>query len=273
MSEADEIPWGELGEPWWREAATKLGVSEQQMKMAACRLAGINRTRAAKLAGYKADTDEQARKNGSDAARTKGVIDLLALATAELQDLGVKPSPQGIVSEEEIDLKLSEMVRGHDPAQSLRAAELISKRRRDDSGTLSMNDHDGYADWRIVREYVRLPNGAAVIALLYLGQGLTLSAMPLLHDVALKAEREAPDVWALAVKSLSTVERAQLDKHLSDPDWQREAREKLWREIGMEIGAEGAAPLAPDANAVRQTAATSINGQAVQVPAMAGARA
>jgi hypothetical protein len=47
--------------------------------------------------------------------------------------------------------------------------------------------------------------------------------------------RDAPYVWEKQVRKSSTRERAWLDKHLNDPDYQRAARIKIWREIGIEL--------------------------------------
>ena len=62
----DEIPWGELGEQWWRETGAQVHATEKQIAFAACRHANINRTLAAILSGY-TDDKERARKKGSEA--------------------------------------------------------------------------------------------------------------------------------------------------------------------------------------------------------------
>lgn len=59
--------------------------------------------------------------------------------------------------------------------------------------------------------------------------------MDLLHDVHTAMQRETPEVWDILVKRQSVVSRATLDQRLNDETWQREARQKLWLEIGIDI--------------------------------------
>ena len=76
-----------------------------------------------------------------------------------------------------------------------------------------------------------------------------MATIDLLHDVHAAMQRETPEMWGILVKRQSVVSRAILDQLLNDESWQREARQKLWLEIGVDINEpeEGQVSLAPGA--------------------------
>lgn len=240
MSEAatDQIPWGDhLGEAWWRAAGEQIKASEQQVKLAACLFAGTTKTAAARLAGYSSD-EERARKSGSEAAKTTRVTTLLALATAEVRSRNLPSAPKTMMSRDEALEKLTDIARGADKSLALRAIEAIGKNEAqpNEIGKFAMRD-DGFGDWRIVRDYLRMQGGASAIASIYMGMGGDLGAIPLLHDVIEILKRDEPEFLDLIRRRHSKIGLAILDQQLADPDWQRPARLKLWLEIGVDLDA------------------------------------
>lgn len=228
-----QVDWGSLGEEWWRETAAQVRATEQQMQFAACVFSGMTYTRAAMCAGYTTDK-VRARFAGSDAHKSVGVQTLLTLARADARNAGEGKAPVTLVTRAELKQKLSDIVRGSDPSLALRAGESLSKMLEPEASDFASLD-DGFASWRLVRDYLLLPNGGPAVALLYTGSGESIGSIPLLHDVAAAVKRDAPDLWERLVSPLSAVSRVMLDRQLADSDWQRDAREKLWREVGLEI--------------------------------------
>ena len=160
--------------------------------------------------------------------------------------------------------KLSDLMRGKDPNLSLRAGTELAKLIEPQAGEGPLFGHeDGFDDWRLVREYLRLPNGAPAIALLWTGQDRALASLPLLHDVAAAVEREAPAVWEQLRRQQNAVGRAMLDRHLANPGWQRDARVKLWSEVGVDIDA----PAEPAGASNPQAAVAGFNGHGAHDPA------
>lgn len=238
MSDAtNEIPWGDLGESWWRETGEQVKASEQQTKLAACLFAGMTQTAAARLSGYSSE-DERARKSGSEAARTTRVKTLLALATAEVRARNLPSAPKTLMTRDEALEKLTDIARGTDKSLALRALEAINKADREGEGDVSfftMMDTDGLNDWRIVRDNLLMPNGAIAIAALYDGQGVALADMPLLLDVVARLKRDHEPFFEHLRRNQGTTAMALLDARLMDAGWQRETRQKIWREKGMTI--------------------------------------
>lgn len=241
MSEAaiDEIPYGDLGLAWWRETGEQVRATEQQVKLAACLFSGMTRTAAARLAGYSSQ-DERARKSGSEAAKTNGVKTLLALATNEVKVRNLPSAPKTLMTRDEAMEKLTDIARGKDPSLALRAIEAINKNEASptDIGAFALLD-DGFNDWRIVRDYLRIAGGAVAITSIYDGLAGELESMPLVRDVVDMLKRDNPDFYDRLRSRQSKVGLVLLDRHLADPDWQRAARQKLWLEVGVDIEAVG----------------------------------
>jgi len=85
-----------------------------------------------------------------------------------------------------VDTRLARLVRSPDPLIMLKATELYDKRkqRAKDAGTTP--DHDGFADWRMCRDYLCLENGASIFMMFYRGMRRDLghpANYPLLRDV------------------------------------------------------------------------------------------
>lgn len=278
MSEAeiDEIPFGDLGEAWWRDTGEQVRATEQQVKLAACLFAGMTKTAAARLSGYSSE-DERARKSGSEAAKTNGVKTLLALATSEVKSRNLPSAPKTLMTRDEAMEKLTDIARGKDPSLALRAIEAINKNEPQptDIGRFTLLD-DGFNGWRVCRDFLRIPGGAVAAASLYTTDA-GLASMPLLHDVVDMLKRDDPDFYERIRRRQSRVGLVELDKQLADPDWQREARQKLWLEVGVDIDAIGSianvkggpdgpsvkAPAAPGGATTQQAAVSQIKARSM----------
>lgn len=236
MDEANEIPWGVFGRDWWLEAGKSAGANDQQIKLAACRFAGLTQEVCARLAGY-SSKNGTGRQRGSAAEQTKGVQMLLTLAHAELRarDLPVETKPA--ISPQEMDQRLDAIIRGPDQSASLRAIELKHKLKGTsvDDGSIAETG-DGFSEWRIVREFLRHPGGATMVVAHWKSNFIGISNIPLLHDVVRMIERDEPEYWQIVRNRLSSFDRMNLDRCLANPEWQLEARIKLWREVGIELG-------------------------------------
>jgi hypothetical protein len=131
MTEKEFDLWGVLGEPWWQEQGRLCRCNDRQRKFAAALYAKCTQAKAAEIAGYPGDL-EQLRVQGSRAAASDRVRDLLALA--EAQEGGA--ASEDLITAAEIDRRLSRMIRSPDPGTSLKATELWHKledRKRSDA--------------------------------------------------------------------------------------------------------------------------------------------
>jgi hypothetical protein len=79
---------------------------------------------------------------------------------------------------------------------------------------------------------LRHGGGLAAAAVITAVTGGTPSGWPLLHDVVAVLRREAPQFWEHFRQRGSVAAQAELERFLSDPGWQLEARRKIWGEIG-----------------------------------------
>jgi hypothetical protein len=225
-SVADQFQWGPLGETWWREAAKTVGSTERQLRFACSIHQGASNTAAARAAPYTGNADA-IRQVAYRAARTNAVQNLLALAAAE-----AKGGNNGTVDGAEMRRILSGMARGNDPSMRIRAIESLQKLEERGAELGRVPDDDGFAEWRTVRDFLRLGNGSAVIVLLWDGIDQSLANLPLLHDVVRTCD---PEIWARIYGRQSPTTRAVIDAHLADPDWQRAARVKIWKEVGTDV--------------------------------------
>lgn len=232
---SEEIPWTFAGhdEAWWRELMQVVRATEQQLRFAVCRFAGMTQTRSARIAGYAADEGERARKAGSEVAKSNGVTVLLALARADTTAADLPANAKGIMTRDEAAQLLSDLARTPDPSVSLRATEALLKQLPDvnERGVLD----DGYAEWRIARDFLTFPGGAVAYASLHHARGIGIDGLSLLHDVVLLLKRDDPEFYEMLRRRSRPITLASLDRHLSDSEWQLEAREKLWREIGIDL--------------------------------------
>lgn len=233
----DNFQWGALGAEWWRETGASVNASREQIRYA-CLLhqGGMTQHFAAQLAGYNIDpAEESGRATASHAKRSKAVRELLALAAAE--DAKTKNTVQPLVlSPQERAAILSEMGRDNkDPAVRIRAIEALERQEQQKRTIGQVPDDDGFMPWRTVRDFLIMPGGAVAIFSLLTASGEIPSSFPLLRDVYGSLRKSAdPGIWDRLMKKLTRHSRIETERLLADSEWQREAREKIWREIGRE---------------------------------------
>jgi len=226
-STSDEFDWAPLGHKWWSDAGEVTGADERQLRFACCRFRGMNRTASAIAAGY-TGTKDTIRQSASKTDQTKIVRTLLALATSEN---GASDGLEAVDDREALQI-LSTMARGGDAGNRIRALEAIGRIKERDAEKGRLFENDGLGGWRVARDFIQIPHGSAAFLLMWNAQ---VASIPLLHDIHAACVKEDPDVWDRAYRRESARAQASVDMKLRDPDWQREARIKLWREIGVEI--------------------------------------
>jgi hypothetical protein len=233
MSE-QQFDWGSLGESWWRENGAACRATETQIKYACSRHQGANKSRAATLAGY-SGSPEALRSTGVRAEGSKGVEDLLILAAAS-EGGGDADGP---ATDQEIDRKLTKLIRSPDGAISLKAIEARDKREAGRRQRGEAPEDDGFVDWRWGRSLLQMENGASIFMLMareFYGDGGWPGNYMLFHDVHYLAMREpfGKVIWEWACTDCSDQSRKALERQLADPSYQLEARRQLWGEIGKQ---------------------------------------
>jgi len=120
----DDFDWSPLGESFWRSAAESCQhkPSELQLRFACLKHSGLNATDSARGAGYQANDDEGMRQQGSRAAKTTAVCELLAYAHAE-----TGKGDDGIVSGKEAKRILSRISRKGNNNERIKALEALSR--------------------------------------------------------------------------------------------------------------------------------------------------
>src|SRR5215470_11254974 len=99
--------WGELGREWWETNGRACGCSTEQIRFAVLRHGGSSATAAARGAGYSGN-GVALRQAGYRTARSTGVTNLLALATA------ADGAGEGAITDAEVDGRLAKMIRSPD---------------------------------------------------------------------------------------------------------------------------------------------------------------
>jgi hypothetical protein len=240
--------WGKLGEQFWRDLGATCKASDLQIRFACSAHAGATATGAARLAGYGGGVDA-IRQSGYKAIRTTAVVNMLALAAAE--DRGAAPKYADKAKRTEA---LSDMVVSPDPMLRIRAIEALNKMDDRDAELGRAISDDGFSEWRLVRDYLQMKNGGPAILHLWVGVDRGLISLPLLHDVHAAVMRDDLGLWDRLVGCMSLSNKITLNQCLENPEWQLEARVKLWREIGIEI----------------ETQADGINGAGISAPGLNG---
>ena len=227
----DDI-WGDLGEQWWRDTGAACKASEQQIKFAAARHKGASATACAKIAGYEAGANAAAiRQAGHRAVRSTAVLNMLALAKSE----GKQTAPTSMDRDARVQL-LSDIARSSpDPILKIRAVEGLNKMENSATSFSQTTDSDGFADWRVVRDFLQTPGGGVAVVSLWTANNLGLANLPFLHDVHKKCMAENPNYWERAVSRTELPGRLRLQKQLANPTWKIEARAKIWKEVGVDI--------------------------------------
>jgi hypothetical protein len=239
----DNFDWGVLGKDWWAEAMETTRATLTQGKFACARHAGATRTKAAEMAGYassEGDGGQALRTAGSRADDTKAVHDMLVMASAA--SVVETDDPYTVAQARQ---KIGRMVKTSlDPNTVIKGTELLAKLDQVDRDRGQTPDDDGFADWRHCRDYLLLENGASQFMLWYRAYQKTLghpANYPLLHDVHSVAQNEpfGKSIWDWCIADLSEAMRDHLYDKLSDPNYQLEARQRLWGEIGIQLDDRG----------------------------------
>jgi hypothetical protein len=223
--------WGALGEAWWRENGAACRATETQIKYACSRHQGANKSKAATLAGY-SGSPEALRSTGVRAEGSKGVEELMILAAATEGG-----SADGPVTDREVDLKLTKLIRSPDGAISLKAIEARDKREANRRDRGESSEDDGFSEWRFCRTLLTMKGGASIYMLMVKGLNGDLGwpgNYNLLHDVHHLAMQEpfGKQIWEWASAGCSDDSRKELERRLSDLSYQSEARVQLWGEVG-----------------------------------------
>ena len=118
----DSFYYGQLGRDWWLQTAQTIGANERHAKFAAAKHRGETDTSAATGAGFGGVSDASVRSEGYRLARSNKVNQLLALAVAESGS-----GYDGTVTRQEARQILTMLARGSDPAQRIKAIEMVLK--------------------------------------------------------------------------------------------------------------------------------------------------
>jgi hypothetical protein len=202
--------WGALGEAWWRENGAACRATETQIKYACSRHQGANKSKSATLAGYRG-SPEALRSAGVRAEGSKGVEELMILAAAS-EGGGDADGP---ATDQEIDRKLTKLIRSPDGAISLKAIEARDKReaaRRQHGEALETSWEDD------TRAVLGLTNGLGHCAMSFLGviqdraPRLNLSGIPLFGQLAPEIAQTYPELWGKMRALLDADCQAEADK-------------------------------------------------------------
>jgi hypothetical protein len=232
----DNFDWGVLGKDWWMEAMETTRASLNQTKFSCARHAGATRTKSAELAGYAATDDQGLRTAGSRADDTKAVQDMLVMASAA--SVAVTDDPYTVAQARQ---KIGRMVKTSlDPSTVIKGTELLAKLDQVDRDRGQAPEDDGFADWRFCRDLLCQENGASQFMLYYRALKKDMghpANYPLLADVYSLAQHEpfGQQIFDWCGRDLSLVMRECLTERLADPNHQKEARIKIWKEIGIDI--------------------------------------
>jgi hypothetical protein len=215
--------------------AAELRLSDQDKAFALAVLGGAKYTQAARMARFPQD-GLSLRRKASALAGTRKIKRFLERARAAGVD---QPDDDVVVDKPQRRRLLSRDAIGHDRQAALRAIEQLNKMDELERAAGEAIENDGFSDWRMVRGFLELSNGAVALLHLWAGQGFTLSNLPLLLDVHKAILRDDPEFWASALSKCSVSERAQVERQLSKPNYQLAARVQLWREVGVTVDTAG----------------------------------
>lgn len=212
----DTFDWGSLGPEKWKEFQEITQASDLQVRFAVARHGGATATAAAKIAGYAGD-HEAIRRAGYSALRSTAVVALLDLATVE------NPIEATLVTDSEVDARLSRLVRSTDPMVMLKATELFDKRKQRsgisgsiDTGKMALAEHLLVSILLCTREGTYPPE-------LFIANWALIAIpeqawwCPLLRQMAPYLKVHHPAVWSIARRHLYEWRPADLQAIESGP--------------------------------------------------------
>jgi hypothetical protein len=218
---------------WFEAKGAALGLAPETIRFAAAlhSLGGADakkNTQAARLAGLDWDRVQAFRQ-----ARSVSVRKLLD--EAKRLKAGTLPA----LTEADIDREIDDLIRQPDALTKARGIELREKRKDRQRQHGDGPDDDGFLDWRNCRDFLLQSNGAVAYLLMHLEKQLmgNVCNLPLLHDVhsLLMHQLFGPELWERCRARLNDDWRKCLDDRLADPSWQKDARLKIWAEIGVDL--------------------------------------
>ena len=217
----------------WKTGQELVGASRMQTIFARSVVEGLNLTASARAAGYRGQ-GPALRGHASRVAKSNKVMALIAWARAG----GAGPSDVP-GDTKELRRILWRHARGADKNHSIKATEVLNRLAMAERDRGMSRAEDGLEQERLARDLMMTnEDGAASFMLLLAGQRLSLSCMPLLHDVAREVKKSWPEVWTKLLTRQSDVMGRDLVNKLGDPTWQRGARELVWGEKGWVIGTD-----------------------------------
>jgi hypothetical protein len=221
---------------WFEAKGAALGLAPETIRFAAAlhSLGGADakkNTQAARLAGLAWD-----RVVAFRAARSVGVRKLLDEAK-RLKAGNLPP-----LTEADIDREIDDLIRQPDALTKARGIELREKRKDRQRQQGATPDDDGFSEWRICRDFLCHENGASQFMLYYRAARKDVghpANYPLLRDIYDIAQLEpfGQQIFDWCGRNLSDVMRQALTDRLADPNYQKETRIKIWKEIGVDITA------------------------------------
>jgi len=216
------LEWSDKDRNFWLSAAADVGADERQARFAFGVSTGMSKAASARFAGYEGDANQA----GYRAYNTNRVKSLLAIG----QSHG-RRSPDEPVSDVEAERLLSQLARGNDPNARVRALEALEKRRerRQQEGIYPTDD--GFLQWRVARDFLRIPHGGTAFTILHTGQGHGMAAMPFLREIVRSVQTDWPEVWTRLKGQESASGLEQLEHHLADSSWQQDTCVQLWKEL------------------------------------------
>jgi hypothetical protein len=228
----------------WAIGKELTGCSDLQVRYVQGICQGLNRSAAAKRAGY-VGTDNAIRSQASRAHKSSKVQALLGWARTG----GAGPS-DAIGDVTELKKILWKHARGQDKNHAIKAATVLHSLAERERQIVDGNEWDGLSDWRWARDSILDgPDWTAAFVLWY-GRR-ELAALPMLHDLVPVMKHHWPEIWDKRLARQNANARASLERQLADRDWQRETREQVWAEKGYTLNREGGVTLNPDGARVK----------------------
>lgn len=234
MINNEQIDFAPLGMEWWVATGRVIDAEPHHIAFAVCVSSGeMTLKRAAKLAGYASHTDAMAAHSGHSAARTTKVKLLLMAAHEEKLRRGLTAGRRPPMPRAEWRRWLQELEASTNPSATAFANFFLNGVAEKPRTGLEVNDQ--FSDARTVRSFLGLPGGSVGIVALMSHMAVPLEDLPLLRDVVARLQVEDPGYYDLQRTRAGRDGRLLLDRRLADPDWQRDEREAVWREIGLSI--------------------------------------
>jgi hypothetical protein len=240
--------------------AAEFRLTDQDKAFALAVLGGAKYTQAARMAGFPQE-GLSLRRKASALAGTRKIKRFLERARAAGVD---QPDDVVVVDKPQRRRLLSRDAVGHDRQAALRAIEQLNKMDELERAAGEAIENDGFSDWRMVRNFLQLPNGAVALLHLWTGQGMVISNLPLLLDVHKVILRDDPEFWERTLSKCSADERGQIKRCLSKPNYQLTARVQLWREVGVSIDTAGLSIEIPSSFAIDMVAEPMNGTEAMQ---------